>query len=117
MRPIVVDIPGLHLVSEANRASHEHWRVRQKRAKAQRACVGLHVRACFGGSNITLPLKVTIFRIGPRRLDWDNAVGSAKHTIDAVAKELGVNDNDPRISWDVQQEKGPYAVRIRIEAA
>lgn len=116
MTPIVVEIPGLQLVSEANRASHEHWRERQGRAKMQLKTAYLHTLGAIGRQAVTFPLIVTITRISPRELDWDNAVGSAKATIDAVAKALRIDDRDKRVTWDVKQEKGPSAVRIRIEA-
>jgi hypothetical protein len=59
---------------------------------------------------------VTITRIGPRQLDSDNAVGSAKHVRDQVAACLGLDDGDKRLTWNVEQAKGPFGVKIRIES-
>lgn len=106
----------LKLVSEAN--AHQHWRVRQKRAKAQRHLAWAHV--CSWGDRVRLklvPCTVTIIRVAPREIDSDNLVGSAKHVRDGIADALGINDRDPRVEWIVRQEKGPpktYAVRIEI---
>lgn len=119
--PLVVDIPHLRLVSEAN--AHEHWRARQKRAKHQRAVAAAAIRPAILAGKWTLPLRVTIVRIAPRALDDDNAVGSAKHVRDGIAdalERLGVkSDRDPRVTWDVKQERGlprEYAVRIEIRS-
>ncbi len=115
--PVEFVIAGLRLVSEAN--AHEYWRVRQKRAKAQRSTAKLHTQKqiCIRPA-LKLPIVVTITRIAPRSLDSDNAVGSCKHVRDGVADALGVNDRNPAIEWVVRQEKGApnsYAVRVRLE--
>ena len=116
---IDVAIPGLRLVSEAN--AHEHWRVRQRRAREQREFVVMILRTRAGVSAPDVsdgPLVVTITRIAPRMLDSDNAVGSAKHARDGVADWLLIDDRDPRVEWRVKQAKGApltYAVRIEIE--
>lgn len=53
--------------------------------------------------------------MAPRGLDTDNLQGSAKHVRDAVARWLGVNDRDPRVTWHVGQEHGRvYEVRIVV---
>jgi hypothetical protein len=60
-------------------------------------------------------LEVTVTRIGPRLFDNDNNVGSAKATRDGIADALGVNDNDPRVTWKNEQRKNAkYAVEIEI---
>ncbi len=64
-------------------------------------------------------------RISPRRLDFDNLVGSLKWVRDALAESLisglapGRADEDQRIKWDYGQEKGKvreYAIRIEIKS-
>ena len=106
----IVLIPGMKLVSEAN--DHTHWRRRQKRAKAQRMNVELHLMTL---TFPPLPLSCRIVRIGPKLLDSDNAAGSAKAVRDQVAEHFGGDDRDETvIKWEVTQEKGAYAVRIEI---
>jgi hypothetical protein len=107
----------LRLVSEANQASSQHWRVRWKRAKEQKAA------AFWGGLRsgcrpASFPARVTITRVAPGTLDSDNLVGSAKHVRDGLAEAMGINDNDPDVEWCVEQRKGKrgeYRVEIRIE--
>jgi hypothetical protein len=119
-------IPGLRLQSLNAR---ENWRVKAKRVKAERYNAGCHtrlaiIRACnvFRKPEFTTqsfpepPMTITMTRIGPRLMDSDNAVGACKHVRDQIAEDLSVDDGDPRITWNVEQEKGPYAVRVRIEA-
>ena len=109
-------IPKLHLVSLAN--TREHWTKRAKRAAEQRrttrlhaAAAGLHLRF------VALPAVVTITRIGPGRLDSDNAVISAKHVRDEIAAVMGIDDGDDRIEWRVLQERAKqWAVRVEIWA-
>jgi len=111
-----VPIPGLKLISELN--VREHWGARKRRASSQRDLVTLVLRRTVTSEMMLVqPLVVTITRIAPRRLDDDNAVGSAKHVRDAIAVLLGVNDGDPRVTWRVEQAKGPIAVRIAIHPA
>ncbi len=112
-----VPIHGLRLVSEAN--SHTHWRRRSARAKAQRNVVALVLRGTVARQMMHVaPLVVTITRVAPSAgLDSDNLVGSAKHVRDAVAEVLGIDDRDASVRWAVDQERGPWGVRIRIEPA
>ena len=107
-----VEIPGLRLDVTAN--SRLHWAVRAKRVRRQRAVVGLMLRAV---DRPTLPCVVTITRRSPGTLDDDNAVSSAKATRDAVAQWLGVDDRDGRVTWRVEQERGPWGVRVAVRGA
>lgn len=117
-KDIVIEIPGLKTVSESN--AHEHWRARQKRAKAQRASARWHTLAEFlkqlGGDYAPLlPATVTLTRLGPRKLDSDNAAGAMKHVRDGIADAIGVDDGDERYDWQYKQEKSKtYGVRIEI---
>jgi hypothetical protein len=113
-------------VSEANRASHEHWSVRQRRAKTQRMAGFLHATSEISRSGWAQLIRrdptcaVTLARIAPRDLDDDNHVGSLKHVRDSIADALGVKDNDKRVHWKYgPQERGKpreYAVRVTIES-
>lgn len=120
---LTVTIPGMRLVSEAN--AHEHWRKRHARARHQHFVTGTILRLRpkpTGGIDWEAfegPLVVTITRLAPRALDSDNAVGSAKHVRDAVAKWLGRDDGPTGgVEWRCDQRKSKaYGVEIRIETA
>jgi hypothetical protein len=102
--PLAAFTLPLRLVSEAN--AHGHWRLRQRRAKAQRATAAWVARPLIGRMLGDHPgLIVTITRVAPRELDSDNLVGSAKHVRDGLADALGINDRDPRTEWHVAQRK------------
>ena len=105
---VILEIPT---VSEANRASHEHWRVRQKRAKAQREAFRLLWKK--HGKPVTLPAIVTFTRFSVRELDSDNLPTAFKHIRDQLAAEIGIDDRDKRVEWRYQQEKG-QAGRFRL---
>lgn len=63
-----------------------------------------------------LPVVVTITRLAPRKLDDDNCIAGCKAVRDEVAKFLGVDDADPRVTWRYAQERAKtYACRISIE--
>jgi hypothetical protein len=68
-------------------------------------------------------LQVRLTRIGPRRIDGDNAVGALKAVRDELAAILGVDDGDRAIRWrypNLDPETnaiGPYAVVVEIEHA
>jgi hypothetical protein len=118
---MIIEIP-IRTQTECN--TNEHWRVRALRAKMQVEAVRLHLR----GKRISLPCVVTLTRIAPGTLDaHDNLPSALKHVVDAIATELGVPDNDPRITWQYAQEKRSrlrghpartvatkYAVRVEI---
>jgi hypothetical protein len=110
---VSVPIPGLRLVSEANQ--RDGWRAKAARVKHQRNIVTLVLRGTVARDMMLVaPLCVTITRISPRKLDDDNAASACKATRDAVAAVLGVDDRDPRVTWRVEQLKGPVGVLIRI---
>lgn len=109
-------LPGvfvpLRTVSEAN--AHEHWRVRQRRAKRQRNAATLFVRV--GYDRLTLPATIRLTRYGKGQLDDDNLAGSFKHIRDGIADAFGVDDRDKRYTWVYRQERSKfYGVRIEIE--
>jgi hypothetical protein len=132
----------IRTVSEAN--AHEHWRMRQRRAKTQRTAVVLALRAALAGVRARLagsvasdskpafmgvverarPVSVltyvTITRVAPGTLDSDNLAGSQKHIRDGIADALGIDDRSPAVAWQYAQRKGPpgyYGVEIEIAPA
>ena len=65
------------------------------------------------------PVKVTMTRIAPRELDkHDNLRSALKGAVDGVADWLKLPDNDPRIEFVYEQERGApkyYALRVEVE--
>lgn len=62
------------------------------------------------------PLRVTMTRVAPRPIRdvFENLPASMKGVVDAVALWCGVDDSDPRVTYEVRQEKGPAMLRLRI---
>lgn len=106
-----VTIPGLATKNESN--TRTHWRDRQKRAKHQRAVVGLVLATQRPPAG---PWRVTLTRVSPRALDTDGLAAALKAVRDAVASWLGVDDGPAApVTWRVEQERGEVAVRVRVE--
>ncbi len=107
------------MVSEAN--TSEYWRTKSNRHIEQKK----NTKLFFNPYKhlVLLPVSITICRISPRTLDFDNLVYSLKWVRDALAESLieglapGRADEDDRITWVYTQEKGnpkEYAVRIEL---
>ena len=108
MTPYSFVLP-LRTVSALN--VREHWAKRARRVKAERTTAAL---MC---PHFPLPCVVTLTRVGPRTIDDDATPGSCKGIRDGIADRLGVKDNDPRVVWKYEQARGPYEVRVLLEAA
>lgn len=109
MKPAGVEvILPVQTVSEANR--RDHWAVKAKRVKRHR----LVARAMCPAMG--LPCVVRLTRLSPGTLDDDNLRGALKAVRDGVADRLGVDDRDPRVTWEYAQErsKGLKGV-VRLE--
>ena len=107
---IVYDLP-IRIESVANK--REHWSKKAARTK-------LHRFAALAVQPHPLPCVVTMIRVAPRALDDDNNVSGFKALRDGIAKRLGVDDNDPRVTWKYGQQRGKakeYAARVEIEEA
>jgi len=100
----------------------EHWRARHKRNNQQSNAVVQSIK--IHEKALSLPCTVTLTRVGPRALDYDNMVYSLKKTRDTIASILipglkpGRADGDKRITWIYKQAKGApkeYALLIDIE--
>jgi hypothetical protein len=90
-----------------------HWAARARKVKAERQAAYLVT------PRAELPCTVTLTRLSAGELDDDNVRGSLKGVRDGVADRLGVDDRDPRVTWNYAQEKvkrGTHGVRIEIEA-
>lgn len=114
MGMLVLTAP-IHVVSEANQ--REHWAVKGRRTKDQRATAGMVCRSLFGRPPPP-PLTVQLIRIAPRELNrHDNLPGSFKAVCDGICDWLGIPDEDKRIQWGYAQEKGSakqYGIRIEL---
>ncbi len=107
-------------ISESN--SCENYFVKAKRHRLQKQRI-FH-QFLFESRPFSLPCKVILTRIAPRKLDeGDNLPCSLKYIRDAVSEKLtgivqaGRADNDSRIVWEYRQEKGSpkeYGVQIEI---
>jgi hypothetical protein len=118
-RGMVVDVPGLRTVCEANRSRHEHRQVKAKRVRDQRAIVTMALQVRAVRCPLTPPLDVTLTRISAGTLDpFDNLPSALKAVADAVAAWAGVDDKDPAvIRFTAAQEKAKpktYGVRIKV---
>lgn len=120
---ICVKIP-VRILSEAN--NRDHWYQKLKRKKKLWQAISIYL----SGKKFPLPCKITLERIGPRKMDDDNLAYSFKSVRDAVSKiiieahfkpkasekrPMGYHDSDPRLFWHYGQKKGPYAFTITIE--
>lgn len=102
----------------ASTNAREHWAMRAKRAKRERAS------ACIQGLSISrrgmkLPIKVTFTRYGPKVLDTDNILSALKALRDGIADAFGVDDSKGSgIEWEyaeqVKTKPGQHAVLIEI---
>lgn len=106
--------------SEAN--LRQHWAKKSPRVKQQR---GVTQMACKSFCRLILldgrldGVVVTLTRIRPKgrvALDDDNLRSALKACRDGVADAMGINDNDPRVTWHYDQAGNArdYAVRIQI---
>lgn len=103
-------------VSEANTRCHYYRR--HKRTKRQRKDAGLLIRAMLG--MMKLPLRITLTRIAPRKLDGDNLASSLKAVRDGIADGLGLKDDkdSDKLIWSYSQRPGSpgeYGVEVRVE--
>ena len=114
-QPLVVLLP-LRIQSTANK--REHWRALAKRKKEEKRTTELTLKTA--GPPPELPVKVTLTRIGPRRLDTDNLAGGFKSVRDSVAAWLGADDKPGSgITWHYAQARPTtpktYAAQVLIE--
>lgn len=109
LRAVTISIP-LRLPSMAN--ARLHWAVRHRIVANQRAVVRAHLMREIVPE---LPVSVTLIRIGPQKLDFDNAVNSFKGVVDEIAACYGVDDGGDAIEWRYAQEIGAYGMRVVVE--
>lgn len=93
----------------------EHWAKRAKRAKMERFLASIAVSR---KSRALPPCAVLLTREAPRGMDQGCGLNASLKAIrDGVADALGVNDNDPRVTWAYDQRKSKtYGVVIQIRS-
>jgi hypothetical protein len=113
----------IQTVSEANR--RDHWAVKAKRVKQQRSCAILSYRLALHSipradqPRAGMSLRITLTRVGPRRLDSDNLASAGKAARDVKAEALEVDDGSPLITWVYAQRRGApgeYGVEVLIQS-
>ena len=118
MKTIKVYIP-IRLQSAAN--LREHWHKKATRNTTQEWAVIEHLKGIELPSY--LPCKITLTRVAPRALDYDNLCYAFKHILDRLGMLIkpgtrkGRADADPNIQVDYKQKKGDkneYAIIIEI---
>lgn len=107
---------GIRTVSETNQ--REFWAARHRRRASQRLTVKLVMLGALRTEGIKAPCHVTLTRVAPSKgLDFDNLVSSQKAIRDGVADALGLDDADPRVTWEYAQRRGlrkEFAVVIHV---
>lgn len=101
--------------------AREHYRARAERVRRERLATLAALRAQVGTPPPLPPrgsgrkLLVVLTRIAPRALDSDNCAGALKSVRDAVAQWLSIDDADPRVHFEPEQDPGDrHAVRVEF---
>jgi len=107
----------IKVVSELNKAGHEHWRKTANRRKQHRFAAKVMTAGQIKPKWDGQPITVTFTRLigkGGRKFDSeDNMNSSCKSIRDGVADGLEINDNDPRVTWKYEQVKDVmHGVRV-----
>lgn len=93
----------------------EHWTVRRKRVLKERNAVAL----CWPRlAQVQVPCAVRLVRVAPARnhLDTDGCTAALKTVRDEVARLIGVDDGDARVTFTTAPEEvGAWGVRVEIE--
>lgn len=110
----------IRLISSANIS--EHWTAKSRRVIGQKRSVCYCLRVI--DPKPSFPVTVTLTRIAPRLLDYDNLVASFKHVRDEVCDYLlpgmapGRADACKEIAIQYDQRTGPkktYYIEIQFE--
>lgn len=109
---IFVVVP-VRIQSTAN--LREHWSARARRNKLHRETARLSLQKCKKPE--AEKLRVTLTRVGARKLDPDNLAGGFKALQDGVADWLGIDDGSDRIEWKYEQrtKTGTFFAEVLIE--
>lgn len=112
--PLTLFVP-VDTRSELN--TRGHWAARHRRFAQQRkdTRITFLVAGWRPGSTWTLPVVVRLTRHGRKLLDDDNVRGALKAVRDEVAAVLGVDDADPRVTWEYGQVQVRAQTGVGIE--
>lgn len=114
---IVFTLP-IRTYSESNQRLH--WAVKAQRVKEQRGQAKLLTLVAVRSTGKPLPAqpwRITLTRIGKRRLDTGNNPGAMKAVQDGLCDALGIDDGDEAHDWLYKQRiEKQYAVEVRIES-
>lgn len=125
MDPLEITISPFRTTTGLN--SREHWRKRARRVQMERLRVAMSLertaRGVMPGDPSGFrkrigqpPFAVTLTRVCPRATDDDNVIAGFKAVRDEVAHWMGTGDAPSApVQWRYGQERGKFAVRIRIE--
>lgn len=107
----------IYTVSELN--VKEHWAAASKRHKWQHFLIRGWWREFK--PEYQLPLSITLIRLSPRKLDYDNLVAAFKWVKDSIADQIfpgqaaGRADDSTEIEWQYGQETSKsYGIRIEF---
>lgn len=119
----VLEVPGfvemilpIYLRSEGNNS--DFWARKKLRHDKQKKLTNSGLEKIKNKPE--LPCKITLTRVAPRKLDFDNLAFAFKWILDTVCaylvpgKRPGRADSDERISVNYSQQKGAYAVKITL---
>lgn len=107
------------IISEGNNS--DFWVKKNKRKKDLQKLI--FFEWINSQKKLPYPATITLIRISPRNLDYDNLVFAFKRVRDYVSylyftdDKIGSKDNDPNLTWEYKQEKGTpkeYAFRVKI---
>lgn len=96
-QPVVSFLIPINTVSALN--VREHWADRAARVKRERTAARMMCPP------FNVPCVVKLVRYSAGRLDDDNLRGALKGVRDGIAEKLGIDDADPRVSWEYDQKK------------
>lgn len=116
---VVVELP-IRLQSRANDHTTKHWGKRAATSKSQHFAIHAKLarsRARLRAAVDSSKLVVRLVRVAPSALDDDNLGSAFKAIRDGIAKVLGVDDRDPRVTFIPDAERRgvrEYAVRLEF---
>lgn len=107
---IILDLPGVIVKSEANIGGKMRAKMARKSAVKEAVAAAMPPKLPW-----QWPVRVTLTRLGSKRLDSDNLATAFKACRDGIADWLGCDDGDEsKVRWAYQQ-KPSYRAGIRIE--
>jgi len=114
---MTVELP-IKTVSESNQPSPGNWRATAGRRKRQRKAAAMLMLAA-NRFRPQPPMRITLTRLGAKRMDCDNLRSALKGCRDGIADYLDMDDGDTRLTWDYRQEidgkrNGKRGVRVEI---